>query len=329
MCFMSHSYSNIFPIGEPTIKMHLKEESQLKLHTVAGLVDAADIGSTMIHEHLVFDLTGVRNDTDSQLRTSDVMEEVKELHSLGCNLIVEVSNIGMGRNPAGLLDISEQTGVNIIASTGFYKECYYPPFVFESSPEALSEIFIQEIEVGMAGTAIKAGLIAEIGSSLNEITAAEEVVFRAAILAHQATGAPISTHCEIGTMGQQQLALFETYGADLSRVSFGHQDLNLDVEEQLLLLRSGAYMQFDTVGKHSYRADEARALNLIQLLEAGFEDRIMLSCDITRHSHLRQSGGHGYRHLFDSFLPTLRKYGVSASMLEKMLVLNPRTFLAF
>ncbi|OCT16494.1 metal-dependent hydrolase [Paenibacillus pectinilyticus] len=283
----------------------------------------------MIHEHLVFDLTGVRNDMDSQLRSSDVIEEVQDLQSVGCNLIVEVSNIGMGRDPLAMLEISEQTGSMIVASTGFYKEIFYPSYVFERSSEALSEIFIQDIEVGMDGTAIKAGLIAEIGSSLNEITAAEEVVFRAAILAHRATGAPISTHCEIGTMGKEQLALFEAYGADLSRVSFGHQDLNLDVEEQRLLLRSGAYIQFDTVGKNNYRPDEERALNLVQLLEDGYEDSLMLSCDITRKSHLRHSGGYGYRHLFDSFLPALRNHGVTEAIFTKMLVTNPRRFLAF
>ncbi|UKS24819.1 phosphotriesterase-related protein [Paenibacillus sp. HWE-109] len=301
----------------------------MKLHTVRGLMDASAIGSTMIHEHLVFDLTGVRQDTDSRLQSTDVIEEIAELKAAGCSLVVEVSNIGMGRNPLEMLEIAERTGIAIVASTGFYKECFYPPFVFESSSESLAEIFVQDIEEGMDGTSIKAGLIAEIGSSLNEITAAEEKVFRAAILAHRTTGASISTHCEIGTMGKQQLALFDQYGADLSRISFGHQDLNLDMDEQMMLVKSGAFIQFDTVGKLSYRSDEDRAVNLVRLLEAGFEDKLMLSCDITRKSHLRHYGGHGYHHLFESFLPLLEKYGVTDPMLFKMLVENPRKFLAF
>ncbi|MNO39199.1 hypothetical protein D3C76_293210 [compost metagenome] len=301
----------------------------MKLHTVNGLIDVMEISSTMIHEHLVFDLTHVRNDADSKLQSSDVIEEIVGLKALGCDLMVEVSNIGMGRDPLGMLEISERTGMSIIASTGFYKECFYPSYVFESSSESLSEIFIHDIEVGMDGTSIKAGLIAEIGSSLNEITATEEVVFHAAIIAHQATGAPISTHCEIGTMGMQQLALFEKYGANLSKVSFGHQDLNLDINEQRELLRSGAYIQFDTIGKNNYRTDEDRALNLVRLLEDGFENSLMLSCDITRKSHLRQHGGHGYNHLFESFIPKLRDYGVTDNMLEKMLMVNPRHFLNF
>lgn len=304
-------------------------ELRLKLHTVNGLIDVMEISSTLIHEHLVFDLTHVRNDTDSRLRSSDVIEEVVGLQASGCNLIVEVSNIGMGRDALGMLEITQRTGMAIIASTGFYKECFYPSYVFESSAESLSEIFIHDIEVGMDGTSIKAGLIAEIGTSLNEITATEEVVFHAAIIAHQATGAPISTHCEIGTMGIQQLALFEKYGANISKISFGHQDLNVDINEQIELLRSGAFIQFDTIGKNNYRTDEDRALNLVRLLEDGFENSLMLSCDITRKSHLRQHGGHGYNHLFENFIPKLRGYGVTDIILEKMLMVNPRNFLNF
>jgi len=301
----------------------------MRLHTVNGVTDGDSTGMTMIHEHLIFDLTGVRKDEDSRLREADVIEEVMQLRQSGCGLMVEVTNIGMGRNPLGLLSISRRTGMDIVASTGFYKEVHYPSYVFDSEAERLADLFVREIEEGMEGTAIKAGLIAEIGSSLNEITPAEDKVFRAAVSAHRATGAPISTHCEIGTMGSEQLALVEKHGANLSKVSFGHQDLNENLEEQRQLLRSGAYLQFDTIGKISYRSDEDRALNLVRLLEDGFENRIMLSCDITRQSHLRKFGGHGYHYLFDSFIPLLKRYGVTDNQLQRMLVINPRAWLSF
>lgn len=301
----------------------------MKLHTVSGPLDAECIGSTMIHEHLVFDLSGVRNDTDSSLAVSDVMEESIALKQAGCDLVVEVSNIGMGRDPLGLRTISEQTNMAIIASTGFYKEIHYPSYVFERTSQALAEILVADILVGMDGTNIKAGLIAEIGSSLNEITSAEQKVFYASILAHKATGAPISTHCEIGTMGREQLKLFQDCDVDMSRISFGHQDLNLNMAEQVELMNSGAYIQFDTIGKQSYRSDLERALNLIRLLDMGYVRQIMLSCDITRKSHLQHNGGYGYIHLFNSFIPLLKNHGVTDDMIKQMLVDNPKQFLAF
>ncbi|MHA6481834.1 phosphotriesterase family protein [Paenibacillus sp. strain BS8-2] len=301
----------------------------MMLHTVTGPVDPAEWGVTMIHEHLIFDLTGIRNDADSSLTRQDVAHEITDLKQSGCSAIVEVSNMGMGRDALGLYELSIETGMSIIASTGFYKEVHYPPVVFEHDAAALAELFVHDIRVGMDGSSVKAGLIAEIGSSLNEVTAAEAKVFEAAALAHHATGAPISTHCEIGTMGSSQLALFDRHGVDLSRISFGHQDLNLDLDEQILLLRSGACIQFDTIGKLAYRSDEDRALNLIRLLEKGFVKQLMLSCDITRKSHLLSNRGYGYRYLFDSFIPRLKQLGVTDGMLTQMLTHNPRTFLAF
>jgi predicted metal-dependent phosphotriesterase family hydrolase len=304
----------------------------MKIQTVTGPIDPQTIRKTMIHEHLVFDLSSVRKekDRDSMLENStELDQEIKMLLNSGSNTIVEVSNIGMGRDAQSLHDIALKHNLFVIASTGFYKESVYPSFVFEKSAEELADIIIQDILVGMDNTNIKAGLIAEIGSSLNEITKTEEKVFQAAIMAHKKTGAPISTHCEIGTMGKGQLAIFQQSNVEMNRISFGHQDLNTDLEEQLLLLQSGAYIQFDTIGKNSYRKDSDKVDNLIVLLDRGYEDQLMLSCDITRKSHLKHFGGHGYNHLFENFIPSLREKGVTEEIIDKMLIQNPRKFLAF
>lgn len=304
----------------------------MKVQTVTGSIHPDQIKKTMIHEHLVFDLSGVRQEKeqDSKLENSpELDEELTKIISSGCNTVIEVSNIGMGRNAKALRDIAAKHDLVIVASTGFYKESVYPAFVFEKTPEELADIMIRDILHGMDDSEIKAGLIAEIGSSYKEITETELKVFHAAILAHKKTGAPISTHCEIGTMGKQQLAIFQKNDVNMERVSFGHQDLNEDFDEQLLLLKSGAYIQFDTIGKNPYRKDTDKVENLIELLNQGYEDQIMLSCDITRKSHLKSNGGHGYNHLFESFIPALAAKGVTDDIIDKMLVRNPRRFLAF
>lgn len=302
----------------------------MNLHTVTGELPVEKVQKTMIHEHLVLDLTGIRQDQDTILKNDKALEiEINRLQEHGCNTIVEVTNMGMGRDAQSLYEIAEKYELVIVASTGFYKDSYYPKYVYEHSARELANRMIDDIQVGMDGTSIKAGLIAEIGSSLNEITPAEHKVFEAAIIAHQATGAPISTHTEIGTMGKEQLAIFQQHGVSMKRVSFGHQDLNLNLAEQCLILDSGAFLQFDTVGKNRYRKDVDRADNLVKLLEKGYEDQLMLSCDITRQSHLVQNGGYGYHHLFTVFIPMLKELGVSESAIEKMLVKNPRKFLAY
>jgi predicted metal-dependent phosphotriesterase family hydrolase len=311
-----------FPLGVMT----------LKVLSVTGAIDPQQVQKTMIHEHLVFDLSGVRQevDQDSRLEDTPILDrEIEILKEAGWNTVGEVSNLGMGRDAKALYHIAKKHDLVIVASSGFYKESVYPAFVFEKTAEELADIMIREITEGMDDTNIKAGLISEIGSSLNEITASEQKVFQASIMAHKKTGAPISTHCEIGTMGKGQLEIFQRNDVNMTQISFGHQDLNTDIEEQLILLNSGAYIQFDTIGKNSYRRDSDKVDNLLVLLDRGFEDQIMLSCDITRKSHLKAHGGHGYNHLFECFIPALIKSGVTNETIEKMLIHNPRKFLAF
>jgi predicted metal-dependent phosphotriesterase family hydrolase len=302
----------------------------MNIHSVTGELPVSNVQKTMIHEHLVLDLTGFRQDTDSKLENNKALEtEIHKLKEHGCNTLVEVTNMGMGRDVRGLYDIAQKYELVIVSSTGWYKESFYPDYVFTQSTKELANQMIQDLAVGVDGTSIKAGLISEIGSSLNEITPTEYKVFEAAIEAHKETGAPISTHTEIGTMGKEQLAIFQKHEVNMKSISFGHQDLNLNFYEQCLILDSGAYLQFDTVGKVRYRKDEDRADNLVALLTRGHEDQLMLSCDITRRSHLLDHNGYGYQHLFSVFIPLLKERGVSDTVLEKLLVFNPRKFLAF
>ena len=50
--------------------------------------------------------------------------------------------------------------------------------------------------------------------------------------------------------------------------------------------------------------------------------------DITRKSNLEYQGGIGYSYLLDRFVPMLREGGVSDKFIRKMLMENPKQFLA-
>jgi len=197
------------------------------IRTVTGDISPESFGPTMIHEHLVLDLSRIRRDDDPILSDSEEMDrELERLKAAGCGGIVEVTNRGMGRDVEALRRLSERHGLPIVAATGYYKQTYYPEEVKEQSEEEIEELFVRELTEGIGDTGVRAGIIAEIGSSLNEMTAEEEKVFRAAARAQKRTGAPLSTHCELGTLGPVQVRLFDELGADLSKVSIGHQDLN-------------------------------------------------------------------------------------------------------
>ena len=284
-------------------------------------------GYTWVHEHLHIDLSGFKNNLDCRLDQYDLIcQEMKDLRALGVSNIIEMTNRYMGRNPQFMVDLMRDTGINVMACTGYYQDAFFPEHVAARSVEQLAQEMVDEIVIGIDGTELKAGIIAEIGSSEGVITPLEEKVFIAAARAHIETGRPISTHTSFSTMGVEQLVLLQAHGVDLSRVTVGHCDLKDNLDNILRMIDLGAYVQFDTIGKNSYYPDEKRIGMLHALRNRGLLNRVMLSMDITRRSHLKANGGNGYDYLLTTFIPQLRQSGFSQADVDTMLRDNPSQF---
>ena len=255
-------------------------------------------GYTYVHEHLHIDLSGFKDNIDCRLdQYALICQEMKDLRALGVRNIIEMTNRYMGRNPQFMLDMMRETGMNVVACTGYYQDAFFPEHVAARSVEQLAQEMVDEILIGIDGSGLKAGIIAEIGSSEGVITPLEEKVFIAAARAHNETGRPISTHTSFSTMGLEQLDLLKMHGVDLSRVTVGHCDLKDNLDNILRMIDLGAYVQFDTIGKNSYFPDEKRIGMLHVLRDRKLLNRVMLSMDITRRSHLKANGGNGYDYL--------------------------------
>ena len=284
-------------------------------------------GYTWVHEHLHIDLSGFKNNLDCRLDQYDLIcQEMKDLRALGVSNIIEMTNRYMGRNPQFMLDLMRETGINVVACTGYYQDAFFPEHVAARCVEQLAQEMVDEIVIGIDGTELKAGIIAEIGSSEGVITPLEEKVFIAAARAHIETGRPISTHTSFSTMGVEQLVLLQAHGVDLSRVTVGHCDLKDNLDNILRMIDLGAYVQFDTIGKNNYYPDEKRIGMLHELRNRGLLNRVMLSMDITRRSHLKANGGNGYDYLLTTFIPQLRQSGFSQADVDTMLRDNPSQF---
>ena len=284
-------------------------------------------GYTYAHEHLHIDLSGFKDNIGCRLdQYALIRDEMKTLMQLGVRNIIEMTNRYMGRNPQFMLDIMRDTGINVVACTGYYQDAFFPEHVATRSVDALAQEMIDEIVIGIDGTSLKAGIIAEIGSSEGMITEREAKVFKAAARAHNETGRPISTHTSFSTMGLEQLALLKRESVDLSRVVVGHCDLKDNLENILRMIDLGAYVQFDTIGKNNYYPDEKRIGMLHALRNRGLLNRVMLSMDITRRSHLRANGGNGYDFLLTTFIPQLCQSGFSQADVDVMLRDNPSQF---
>lgn len=284
-------------------------------------------GYTYVHEHLHIDLSSFKNNIDCRLDQYDLIcAEMKTLYAMGVRNIIEMTNRYMGRNPQFMLDIMRDTGMNVVACTGYYQHDFYPAHVASTSVDKLAQEMIDEIEIGIDDSGLKAGVIAEIGSSINVITSDEAKVFAAAAIAHCETGCPISTHTSFSTMGLEQLALLKEHGVDLSHVVVGHCDLRDNLDNILRMIEQGAYVQFDTIGKNNYYPDEKRVEMLKEISRHGLLDHVMLSMDITRRSHLKANGGPGFDYLLTTFVPLLQDAGFTQTDIDLMLRDNPSVF---
>lgn len=309
------------------------EEATARIRTVLGDIAPEQLGICMVHEHLIVDAWALWQVPNYSLIVDDVdlvTEEVQAYSDAGGVSIVDVTNIGLGRNPLALKRISEATGVQIVMGTGWYRERAYPAYIQEKSADELAAILVREIEDGVADTGIRAGIIGEIGTERGHITPAQERVFRAAARAHLQTGAPITTHTtHWGELALEQLALLAEEGVDPRHVIVGHLGDRRDIELLLPIAASGALLGIDNIGYLDYQREERRAQNVIDLIAAGFRSQILLSMDIATLNDLHWYGGKGFDYLLLRFVPLLRELGATDEDIAQLLVVNPSRAIAF
>ncbi|OGO20417.1 MAG: hypothetical protein A2Z14_16455 [Chloroflexi bacterium RBG_16_48_8] len=285
-----------------------------KVRTVMGDVDPKEIGITLIHEHTC----GI----DFDLQLGELISYQKQAG----DCVVDQTTTE-GRRPIMLKRLAEETGLHVVSGTGFYREEQHPDRVLKSNINGVAQIMIREIEEAVEGGDFRAGIIGEIGISEFGTTAQEEKVLRASAKAHLETGVAISIHTMGGAEGLHALDVLEEEGVDLKRVIIDHIDLD-HVEHLRFIGERGAFLGFDTIGKARYRDDALRLEVLCAMVNAGFEDQIVLSHDISKVDYLKAKGGHGYVHLLGTFVPRLRERLPEATI-EKFLIHNPRNILAF
>lgn len=295
------------------------------IQTVLGQIQPEELGVCACHEHLYVDLSRIKKNEDTCLQdTGLVLDDLQSFYAYGGRAIVEVTNDGMGRDANKLAEISKTASIHIIASTGCYKDPFIPEEKLQWNRDQFAEWMIREIQYGIADTGIKPGVIGEIGSSFNEFKPIETELFHGAIAAAKKTGLPLSTHTTLGTCALEQIELFTKEGMPLDQIVIGHQDLNEHDEVVLEVLKSGAYVAMDTIGKENYRSDKARLESILKFIEHGYEDQLLLSTDLTRKSHLRSLGGQGYDVVLRAFVPSLRERGITDAVINKLLAANPQ-----
>ena len=293
------------------------------IRTVKGDIARDELGFTLAHEHLILDLNWVRKDGVSYIDdVNEVVPEIQMAQKRGIEAVFEVSTIDMKRDVEKLRQISEITGLHIVCSTGFYLSEYHPAWLSEASKEEIAEVYIKELMEGIDDTGIKAGFIAEIASSPSGFVGQEKKILEAAAIASVQTGFAVSTHTGRATAYDTIETLIDA-GVNPDKIIIGHQDLIDDPEYHLSLLKYGVNIAFDTCGKVAYMPDETRAMNALKLVEAGYQDHLVLSNDVSRHTYFTTFGGKGYLAVMGSVVPLMKEYGIPDEVIHLFLKENP------
>lgn len=338
----------------------------LQIMTVLGPIAPDELGLTLAHEHLVFDLrclweqppperahladaeptpenreelardlyhsrTNLHHDD-----TNLAVTEVKRFRAAGGTAIVDLTTIGLAPNPNALRDIAAATGVHVVAGAGYYRRKCLPVDVDDRSIDELANELEGWVTAGMYGTTVRAGILGELGTS-TPIHPFEERQLRAAARVQRATGVAINVHPAIWAHEHLRvLDILEDAGADLARVALSHCDQLVEPDWHARIAERGVTLCFDTFGaEFTYDSDGSREPTdaeridcLRRLLDAGRASQLLLSHDICSRLQLAHYGGPGYVHVPGTIVPRLRDEGVSAAEINQMLVSNPGRLLA-
>lgn len=311
-------------------------------NTVNGTVSSADLGHCQPHEHLYVDKTPA-SESNPLLRIDNLtasVTEAKAYMNSGGNTVVDAQPVGAGRNVRALIEISRQTGLNIISATGFHLPIFYPAnhFINTASEARLYDVFMEEIADGMfaygsldnfdSKTTARAGIIkAAIGS--DGITTAAATKLRAAARAAADSGLAIMLHTDAGYDSLAAVDLLERYAVSPKKIIVCHVDRKLDdYSIHVNLAKAGVYLEYDTVGRFKYHDDESEINLLNHMIDLGFIDNLLISLDTTAGRMLAYNGEIGLSYILDSFLPDMRQHGINSEYCQQITVNNPARVLA-
>ncbi len=305
--------------------------------TVKGPVSADKLGFTLPHEHLFLDLMRDNWSGNNFLNDPELtyLELMRYKNAGGVTLVDQTSG-GLTHNDQYLLPVkhplavramAERTGLNIILGCGWYRETYYDRSLWRKKTDEIAEEIERDVEEGIEGTDVRAGIIGEIGAHFTWLSPVEERVLRAAGRAQKRTGVLLTTHATRSAVGLDQLDILEEEGVDLRRVAIGHPQSHAFFDYHAEIARRGAWISFDNMGPlfAAPAYEQQKLLRMTrEIIEAGLIGHLLFSHDVCYRSMYHAYGGHGYDFVSTKLLARLREIGVTEDMFLQIMVDNPR-----
>ena len=304
-----------------------------KANTVLGSKPAKDLGTTLMHEHVVVDFRGAdaapsqHYDREEAFRIA--LPHLKELRATGCRTLVDCTPAFLGRDVILLKRLSQSSSLNIVTNTGFYAaggNKYLPRFVFDETADQLAARWVGEFRDGIEGTGVRPGII-KIGMDKGPLSDVSSKLARAAARTHVQTGLTIASHSGDGVAVLEQLEILREEGVHASAFVWVHAQNELDRDIYFKVTKQGAWIEFD--GINAKTAEEHSKL-VQTMARSGFLEYTLISQDSGWY-HIGEPGGgefHSYSYLFAEFIPILKRAGIAEDEIGTLLVENPKRALS-
>ncbi len=312
--------------------------------TARGPVDSADLGTTLMHEH-VFVLTPDSqnqwsDEWDEGQRVVDAVARLNELAASGVRTIVDPTVDGLGRDVPRIARIAEQVAdLHIVVATGVYTYTEVPhyfthrgPGVSPDLPEPMVDLFVRDLTVGCQGTDVKAAFL-KCAIDAQGLTGGVERILRAVGKAHVQTGAPVMVHTHPRSRsGLEVQRVLSEEQVDPSRVLLAHSGDSTDADHLSKLAEAGFLLGMDRMGINLEMPFADRVGIVVEMCRRGYAERMVLSQDASCYIDWVQPDlmallpDWHYLHVQADVVPALLEGGVTQEQVDAMLVGNPRRF---
>ena len=306
------------------------------VQTIRGPVDSGTLGWTLSHEHLTAGGPGMQSfpwiyDEDDAVKAN--LEALGRARAAGIDSLIDLTPFDLGRQISLFEKIADaDPGVNIVCATGVYR--WVPMYLRSRPADQIAEHFIREIQDGIQGTSIRAGIIKVAWDQEYRLTdgpegfsvrSGLERAARAAARAAKATGVPVSCHTlAADELGTPLLDIFEDEGLDLRAVTIGHSNDTADESYLQRMAARGATLGLDRYFSRAGEEEMARRAALaLALAEAGYAEQVTLGHDaspyytfISQPTGLDLSGC--WLPVPEFEIPWLREHGATDDQIDAM-----------
>lgn len=314
----------------------------MKINSVLGPIDTAELGQVLMHEHVSCVDWSLRMNFENSFFDYDEIKELavrlfREAREQGVTTMVDGTPINLGRDIRLIRDVAAESGMNVIASTGFYYQ--FMPNLAKRSDSQIKRLLLDECREGINGTGILPGIFK---TAVDEpgITDYNRKMLHITGEAAGESGLPVFCHtCPSLKLGDEALALLLETGLDPNRIIIGHSGDSGDVDYLESLLEKGVWLGMDRFDPpcEFFASFEVRTKTVAELCRRGWAHRLFLAHDAAAHlgfydywgrhkDSIREKAPGKFTEIHRNVLPELRRLGVSQEDIDRMLIHNPRNF---